>query len=111
MSEDQGRKDTEQMGREIEWLIKTLFVGRFISRENNQISDFEWESLVSDQDLGKQFVMVTRVLEDGGISFSYGTIDNDEAHDIEESVRALHTKKQFILRNSKVFKVDELEPL
>lgn len=105
---EQARKDTEEMVREIKILIKTLFVGRFKSPQNNQINTYEWELLVIDQDLGKQFTMVTKVQEDGGIGFEFYNIDNDKKQDIEESVKALHKKMNFILKNSKVFKLDGL---
>ena len=108
---EQGRKDTEEMCREIEKLIRTLFVGRFRAPKNSQLNTYEWESLVLDQDLGKQFTMVTKVLEDGGIDIEYSTIGEDEMKDIEESVKAIHNKMNFILRNSRVFKIGELKPL
>jgi hypothetical protein len=108
---DQGKLDTEEMCREINHLIKTLFVGRFRAPQNNQINPYEWESLVIDQDLGKKFTMFTKVLEDGALSFEYHTIENDEAKDIKESVSALHKKMNFILRNSRVFKIEGLESL
>ncbi|MEH7086496.1 hypothetical protein V7139_27780 [Neobacillus drentensis] len=108
---EQGRKDTEEMEREIKKLITTLFVGRFRAPKNTRIDTYEWESVVIDQDLGKQFIMVTKVLENGGLDMTYLTVDNDEQKDIEESVRALHKKMNFILRNSRVFQIGELESL
>lgn len=108
---EQGRKDTEEMGKEIEKLIRTLFIGRFRAPKNTQINTYEWESIVIDQDLGKKFTMVTKVLEDGSLDMEFHTIDSDVAIDIKESVNALHKKMNFILKNSRVFKIGGLEPL
>jgi hypothetical protein len=108
---EQGRKDTEEMTKEIEKLIRTLFVGRFRAPKNTQISTYEWESLVIDQDLNKQFTMVTKVLEDGGIDIEFHTIENEDKKEIEESVNALHKKMNFILRDSRVFEMGNLKSL
>ncbi|MED4632837.1 hypothetical protein P9443_07900 [Peribacillus frigoritolerans] len=57
---EQFRIETEEIGKEVKKLVSTLFEGRFRSQRNTQINDYEWESLVNDQDLGKQFTMVIK---------------------------------------------------
>ncbi|MEF2095130.1 hypothetical protein V3595_10720 [Bacillus sp. CFBP9009] len=109
---EQFRIETEEIGKEVKKLISNLFEGRFRSQRNTQINDYEWESLVNDQDLGKQFTMVIKALKDGGgIDINFHTVDNDDVEDIEESVKAIHKKMNFILRISRIFKIGGLESL